>query len=88
MVEQLFTTRREKGGGDGKEGTIVHREEEEKRKGEADREVVRPRQAASASYVLDIQGPYRTCTSPYGLGVAMRQVGDFSYLFLGVARKP
>jgi len=38
MVEQLFTARQEKGGRDGKEGTIVHREEEEKHIGEADRD--------------------------------------------------
>ena len=38
MVEQLFTARQEKGGRDGKEGAIVHREEEEKHNGEADRD--------------------------------------------------
>ena len=39
MVEQLFTARREKKGQrEGEDGTIVHREEEEKRNGEADRD--------------------------------------------------
>jgi hypothetical protein len=33
-------------------------------------------------------GPVSDRHTPYGPGVVMRQAGDLSYFFLGVARKP